>query len=372
MTQVCFAVPYHCGFCNVNDSIKCFTEDGTGMVHNGKVLFTPEQTEQANWLLVQDFEHNNFDEFYTKIPRARRIQLLNESIASMTYNLEYLEQFGIVISTYPIDGYTGDLVITNACLGWFAGTGFGRKDSIPPLFKNMRDAIDYNATDKKEKGISMVTSTYNYYKGHQLRIDFFKALKRHFGRKIDFYGKGVRAIDDKLEAIAPYKYTIVIENSREPNYWTEKLSDAWIGWSLPIYYGDPTILEQIPDPDGLVAINLDDFRVAFKAIENLLEEDLYYSRINAIKKCREWAIAKGNPYEKAAGLIELATEETFATPLLEKEELITPHPREEMIAERKNINYYFFRGLCRIFGEKNTSLLRDIYTKKVKKGYKKW
>lgn len=361
MTQICYVAPWRRTYINVNESIKCFTEDGTGEVHNGKVLFTSEQTEETNWLLVQDFGNNDFDAFYTKIPRERRIQLLNESVTSKTYNLEYLEQFGTVISTYPIDGYTGDLVITNACLGWFAGNGFGRTDSVPALFKSMRDALNYYAADKKGKDISMITSTVNVIEGHQVRLDFFEAVKRHFGDKIDFYGRGLLDIDDKLEAIAPYKYTIVIENSREPYYWTEKLSDAWIGWSLPIYYGDPEILEQVPDTEGLVTIDLKKVDEALKTIEKLLEEDPYYSRINAIKKCREWAIIKGNPYERVADLIQSATEKVCTVPRLEKEELIVPHPREPL-----NMKYYIFRGLCKIFGEKNIAFLYKIYLNKIK------
>jgi hypothetical protein len=40
-----------------------------------------------------------------------------------------------------------------------------------------------------------------------------------------------------------HKFSIAFENNSYPNYTTEKLMDAFLGGSLPIYWGDPKIAE---------------------------------------------------------------------------------------------------------------------------------
>ena len=45
------------------------------------------------------------------------------------------------------------------------------------------------------------------------------------------------AVEEKQNAIDPYKFHIVIENDASEHYWTEKLSDAMLGYSIPIYAG---------------------------------------------------------------------------------------------------------------------------------------
>jgi hypothetical protein len=131
---------------------------------------------------------------------------------------------------------------------------------------------------------------------------------------MDFFGREFAPVEDKLYAIGPYKYHIAIENCSLENYWTEKLTDAWIAWSLPIYCGDPTIIDQVPDPLGIEVINAADTESSVRRIESILNEDIYESRYEAIKKCREWAIAESNPYEKVCRIIESSDGKTRHAP----------------------------------------------------------
>ena len=50
-------------------------------------------------------------------------------------------------------------------------------------------------------------------------------------------GFGFNPITNKKNAIDPYLYSIAIENSSYRHYWTEKISDVFLGYSAPIYYG---------------------------------------------------------------------------------------------------------------------------------------
>jgi Glycosyltransferase family 10 (fucosyltransferase) C-term len=43
-----------------------------------------------------------------------------------------------------------------------------------------------------------------------------------------------------------YRYAICIENSRDKNYFSEKIADAWLSWTKPVYYGCPNLAELVP------------------------------------------------------------------------------------------------------------------------------
>ena len=47
-----------------------------------------------------------------------------------------------------------------------------------------------------------------------------------------------------LELLGQYRFTIAFENVEAPGYVTEKLMEAMFAGSIPIYWGDPTVIEQ--------------------------------------------------------------------------------------------------------------------------------
>jgi hypothetical protein len=83
------------------------------------------------------------------------------------------------------------------------------------------------------------------------RETFFKELSKY--KKVDAPGKSMNnmpSIDDlyqgdiwerKRQFLTPYKFTIAFENYVYPGYQTEKLYDAMLTQSIPIYCGDPHI-----------------------------------------------------------------------------------------------------------------------------------
>jgi len=52
--------------------------------------------------------------------------------------------------------------------------------------------------------------------------------------------------DNKHEILSRYKFTIAFENTAYPGYVTEKVIDAIVAASLPVYMGAPDIVEQLP------------------------------------------------------------------------------------------------------------------------------
>ena len=62
--------------------------------------------------------------------------------------------------------------------------------------------------------------------------------------------------DDKKQTIAGFRFAFAIENIRYPGYHTEKIIDCFAAGVIPIYHGDPLIVNSIPKE---AFINLADF-----------------------------------------------------------------------------------------------------------------
>ena len=89
----------------------------------------------------------------------------------------------------------------------------------------------------KTKHVSIIASSKAVLIGHKLRhevIDLFR--EKH---NIHVMGKGYVPIDNKADGLKDYMFSIVIENSVESFYVTEKLIDTFLTGTVPIYWGSP-------------------------------------------------------------------------------------------------------------------------------------
>lgn len=59
-------------------------------------------------------------------------------------------------------------------------------------------------------------------------------------------GKYGGTIEDKLDTVAQFRFSLILENTREPGGVTEKVFDAMSRGSVPVYLGAPDIAEWIP------------------------------------------------------------------------------------------------------------------------------
>ena len=87
-------------------------------------------------------------------------------------------------------------------------------------------------------------------------------------------------IEDKLEALADYGYSLVIENQRMNYYFTEKLIDCFATGTIPIYWGCPAI-SRFFDADGMYTFRtLDELP---DILDRLSQQD-YQSRLGAVQR----------------------------------------------------------------------------------------
>ena len=104
------------------------------------------------------------------------------------------------------------------------------------------------------------------------RIEFYEKLNRH--KPVDSGGKAMNNIGgrvgDKLEFLRKYKFTITFENSSHPGYTTEKIMEALIADTIPIYWGNPLVARDF-NPDCF--INCHDFESFNQVIAHVAKVD---------------------------------------------------------------------------------------------------
>lgn len=131
----------------------------------------------------------------------------------------------------------------------------------------------------KNKLCSIIASGKNFAPGHQLRHDVI----RNKYDVVDVYGYGYKPVQNKREALDAYMFSITIENSIQPGYWTEKIVDCFATKTIPIFWGDKSICDHF-DGDGIF------FFDKLTTLEEILEairfdgDNLYQTRIDAINK----------------------------------------------------------------------------------------
>jgi len=120
--------------------------------------------------------------------------------------------------------------------------------------------------------------------GCQTRNDFFKLLSEY--KEVDSGGSVLnnlgRRVDDKLEFLSHYKFTIAFENASSEGYVTEKIADPLSVYSVPIYWGNPRVAE---DFNPGCFINAHDYGSLRELVERVAavdrDDDLYLQHLRA-------------------------------------------------------------------------------------------
>lgn len=216
------------------------------------------------------------------------------------YNRRFLKQFARVITCHrDIDHPTP--TYSQQGLPWHVGRKWKPKgeDRYTLGYDDLKKVTRF----EKGKKLSVISSSKTHSDGHKKRVAFVQRLKEYFGEDIDVFGRGICDIEDKWDAIAGYKYHIVIENSSVDDYWTEKLSDAFLGGTYPFYYGCRNIREYFPEK-SLTKIDINDFERSISIIEEKMRARQYEQSVDAINQARELVLDKHNFFPMISGLVE--------------------------------------------------------------------
>lgn len=138
----------------------------------------------------------------------------------------------------------------------------------------------------KTTDLSLIASAKNDHPGHKLRHQIVTYLQAHMP-EAQILGRGYTPFEDKAEGLAPYRYSVVIENVQEPNYFSEKLIDAILCETVPIYWGCPNVRDFFSGEGMILCTDQQDFETALKTIG----PDDYARRLPALRALKEQASA---------------------------------------------------------------------------------
>lgn len=152
--------------------------------------------------------------------------------------------------------------------------------------------------DAKTEMCSLIASAKRNSTGHKLRHAVVDWL-RQGDHPVAVMGRGYRPFEAKSDGLAPFRYSVVIENVQEPNYFSEKLVDAVLCGTVPIYWGCPN-LEQFFDTRAIIrCTSEDDIRQAIAAMS---EQD-FAARLPALKALQGQIAAYADIETRAATMI---------------------------------------------------------------------
>jgi len=246
-------------------------------------FFIDDDTTECDWWVVYDGLINP----QTAVcDPSHTILITGEPASIKTYSKEFLSQFHTVITSQRNLSHS-NIVHKQQALPWMVGmTYLGNKSWSKDFTKNYDELKSISLPLTKTKELSVIISNKAFTQGHRERLEFIHKLKEHFGNRIDIFGRGMQEVPDKWNAIAPYKYHIVLENSSYPDYWTEKLSDAFLADSYPIYYGCPNIHDYF-DKNSLTTIDIHKPDEAITLIEKVLSENYFETHHAEIAQARD-------------------------------------------------------------------------------------
>ena len=244
------------------------------------------QATDYDWLVVyDDFPPKgkerlslNFEDL--ACPPNQTILITYEPSSVKFYGQDYMDQYGYVLTSHE------QSELKHA----------GRRD-VPPVgiwyYGAVADTKPEPTIKDKTKNISAFYSAKAMgHTLHETRYHFLTHIKQHVPGLV-YYGHGFQYVEKKLQGINPYRYHIALENHVGPHHWTEKLSDSFLGLSLPFYCGCTNLEDYFPK-ESFISIDMRDPAGAGKIIQQAMETNEFEKRLPALQEARRLVIEEYN------------------------------------------------------------------------------
>jgi hypothetical protein len=223
-------------------------------------------------------------------PREHTILVTAEPSTIKVYGNRFLSQFGAIhTSQEPWVIRHGRAIYSQPALRWFYGIRQDRERSIAMHYD---DLVSARPRDKC-RSISTVTSAKQMT--HTLHGDRYRFVSRLKARlpELEIFGHGVSPVLDKAEALDDFRYHLAIENHVCRHHWTEKLADAFLGFTLPFYYGCPNAADYFPS-ESFIPVDITDVEGTLATIRQAMDNDEYGKRLPYILEARKRVLKKYN------------------------------------------------------------------------------
>ena len=230
-------------------------------------------------------------------PKERTILCTWEPTSIKSYSRAYTRQFGHLLTNRPPEAERHP--------HYHLGRGYF------PWF--VREVPKTGTASDKPRVISAVCSAKQMkHTRHHERFRLVQALAAGIDG-FDWFGKGVKPLARKEDALVPYKYHVAIENHIAPHHWSEKFADAVLCECLPFYAGDPALAEIFP-AESFIPIPIDDPAEAMRIVKRAIETDEYAKRREAILEAKRLILTKYNFWNQVVEIIESSTSSPISHP----------------------------------------------------------
>lgn len=251
------------------------------------IRFTLDEVEECDVLVM--LNHRMKRETRVRCPEGGVWMLMQEPYAwgFTDWMVEGHEAFDRVYTNYaPRPG--GRYRVSHPASFWFVMRSFDELASCP--------------MPAKERAVSWVSGRCRDLPVHIKSFAFLRYLQSRRDLPIDLFGRAVRPIEDKWDGLAPYRYSLAVENTIWPDYWAEKVMDCFLSWTVPLYHGCPNLEEYFP-ADSFIRIDIEKPREALEAIRRVIREDDWERRLPALEEARRRVLHEHQMFPHLAKLI---------------------------------------------------------------------
>ena len=291
------------------DTLHRQLPDGNSHLDGWKFLLNDYESPCDYLVVVDNLPHK----MVPKCTLENIIHLATEPPSVRKYHKIFLDQFAWVITQDP-DIEHSAAIHSHPANTWFIGFNPREAESVViNEFCQVKPLFDL----PKSKNISIVSSTKDLTPSHIKRLSFAQRLKEYYGDRIDFYGRGVLTMHDKLESLSDYRFQVVIENSVHEHYFTEKITDCILAGTYPIYYGCPNISDYLPD-NSYTTIDINDFEGAIATINYAINNDIDRKYRKELLEARDLLLYKHNIFPMLTDMINRIEKGEFGKPQIPK------------------------------------------------------
>ncbi len=277
---------------------------GIPEIGNCRFSFDPDE-RHYDWLVVyEDLMYPDGSSRSTRIePLAcspeNTLLITQEPSAIKIYGPDFLAQYGHVLSAQPSDAVQHkNHILQVSPIRWFYGRPLAEHDHNYVTL----DHLSAMAIPNKNRNISTVCSDKQMSTTLKARYNFTAKADETLGEEFDWFGRGIRPINDKSEAMNDYRYHLAVENHIFPHYWTEKIADSFLAYCLPFYFGPDNISEYFPE-ESYIPVDIFAPDKSIDIMRKAVADQAYEARLPAIKKARQLVLKDYNLMNMAARIV---------------------------------------------------------------------
>lgn len=221
-------------------------------------------------------------------PRENTILVTTEPSTITVYGTDYLRQFGTVLTSQePWAISHPHTIFTQPALIWYYGYPLGEGK-----VRSFDEIASFGPPEKTRVLSTVCSSRQGRLTLHYKRYQFTERLQEALP-EMDRFGQGVNPISDKAEMLDAYQYHITAENHVYPHHMTEKLPDAFLGYTVPFYQGCPNASAYFP-PESFIHIDMNDFERTLDIIRSTIANNEYEDRLPYVIEARRRVLEEHN------------------------------------------------------------------------------